>query len=78
MKNLTERFTNWFEIVINGNSTTTGAQLAEWLLDSGEYETSEMKTSNNDADNVAPINEAGGKYGTAMTMAAKVKLSNTK
>ena len=37
-----------------------------------------MKTSNNDADNIAPINEAGGKYGTAMTMAAKVKLSNTK
>ncbi len=75
LKNLTERFTNWFQIVVNGNSTTTGAQLAEWLLDSGEYETSEMKTSNNDGDNVAPINEAGGKYGTAMTMAAKVKLS---
>ena len=37
-----------------------------------------MKTSNNDGDNVPPINKADGKYGTAMTMAAKVKLSNTK
>ena len=78
LKNLTERFTNWFQIVINGNALNEGAQLSEWLLDSGEYETSDMKTSNNDGDNVPPINKAGGKYGTAMTMAAKVKLSNTK
>lgn len=78
LKNLTERFTNWFQIVINGNALNEGAQLSEWLLDSGEYETADMKTSNNDGDNVPSINKAGGKYGTAMTMAAKVKLSNTK
>ncbi|MCP4969298.1 MAG: hypothetical protein GY932_01740 [Arcobacter sp.] len=75
LQNLTERFTSWFQIVINGNSLNDGAQLAEWLLDSGEYETIGMKTSNNDGDNVAPITSAGGKYGTAMTMAGKVKLS---
>ena len=76
LKNLTERFTRWFQLVINGNSTKDGAQLAEWLLDSGEYETDPMKTTNNDGDNVAPINNAGGEFGTAMTMAGKVKLSN--
>jgi hypothetical protein len=75
LKNLTDRFTSWFQIVVNGNSTTTGAQLAEWLLDSGEYETSDMKSTNNDGDNVPTINNAGGENGTAMTMAAKVKLT---
>jgi len=75
LKNLTDRFTSWFQIVVNGNSTTTGAQLAEWLLDSGEYETADMKSTNNDGDNVPTINNAGGKHGTAMTMAAKVKLT---
>jgi len=76
LKNLTERFTRWFQLVINGNSTKDGAQLAEWLLDSGEYEIDTMKTTNNDGDNVAPINSAGGEFGTAPTMAGKVKLSN--
>jgi len=75
LRNLTDRFTSWFQIVVNGDSTDTGAQLAEWLLDSGEYETIDMKTSNNDGDNVPAINKAGGKYGTAMTMAGKVKLT---
>ncbi len=76
LKNLINRYTNWFGIVINGSSVNDGAQLAEWLLDSGEYETADMKTTNNDGDNVPPINKAGGKYGTAMTMAGKVKLSH--
>lgn len=75
LKNLTDRFTSWFQIVINGNSLKDGAQLSEWLLDSGEFETASMKTTNNDGDNVPAINKAGGKYGTAMTMAGKVKLS---
>ncbi len=75
LKNLTDRFTSWFQTVVNGSSTKDGAQLAEWLLDSGEYETVDMKSTNNDEDNVPAINKAGGKYGTAMTMAAKVKLT---
>ncbi len=75
LKNLTDRFTSWFQIVVNGSSTKDGAQLSEWLLDSGEYETVDMKSTNNDGDNVPTINNAGGKYGTAMTMAGKVKLT---
>jgi len=72
---LTDRFTRWFQLVINGNSTTQGAQLAEWLLDSGEFHKANSKSTNNDNDNVPAIENAGGKYGTAMTMAATVKLS---
>ena len=72
---LTDRFTRWFQLVINGNSTNDGAQLAEWLLDSGEFQVAGSKSTNNDGDNVNPIESAGGKNGTAMTMAATVKLS---
>lgn len=75
LQHLIDRFTVWFQVVVNGNNLNEGAQLAEWLLDSGEFETADMKTTNNDGDNVPTINNAGGKYGTAMTMAAKVKLS---
>lgn len=76
LKNLIDRFTRWFQLVVNGNSTKDGAQLAEWLLDTGEYELADGSSSNNDGDNVAPIHAAGGKYGTAAVMAGKVKLSN--
>jgi len=72
---LTDRFTRWFQLVINGNSVNEGAQLAEWLLDSGEFHKAGSKATNNDGDNVPAIENAGGKYGTAMTMAATVKLS---
>jgi hypothetical protein len=76
LKNLTERFTRWFQLVVNGNKLNEGAQLAEWLLDSGEFvKANDLKDSNADADNVPSIISAGGKNGTAMTMAAKVKLS---
>ena len=76
LKNLTDRFTRWFQIVINGNSTSQGAQLAEWLLDTGEFMAADnLKDTNSDKDNVSSITAAGGKHGTAMTMAAKVKLS---
>jgi len=72
LKNLTDRFTRWFQLVVNGNSTTEGAQLSEWLLDSGEFvEASNLKDSNSDKDNVPSLTANN----TAMTMAAKVKLS---
>lgn len=72
LKNLTDRFTRWFQLVVNGNSTTQGAQLSEWLLDSGEFvEASNLKDSNSDKDNVPSVTANN----TAMTMAAKVKLS---
>ena len=72
---LTDRFTRWFQLVVNGNSVNQGAQLAEWLLDSGEYHKANSKATNNDGDNVPAIENAGGKNGTAMTMAGKVRLS---
>jgi hypothetical protein len=72
LKNLTDRFTRWFQLVVNGNSTTQGAQLSEWLLDSGEFvDASNQKDSNSDKDNVPSVTQNN----TAMTMAAKVKLS---
>ena len=72
---LTDRFTRWFQLVINGNSTTQGAQLAEWLQNTGEFIIAGSKSTNNDGDNVHSIENAGGPNGTAMTMAAVVKLS---
>jgi len=72
---LTDRFTRWFQLVINGNSVNEGAQLAEWLLDSGEFHVAGSNSTNNDGDNVPSIENAGGVNGTAMTMAATVKLS---
>lgn len=72
LKNLTDRFTRWFQLVVNGNSTSEGAQLSEWLLDTGEFVMdSDKKNSNSDGDNVASITQNN----TAMTMAGKVKLS---
>ncbi|MBL0708877.1 MAG: hypothetical protein JJW00_07520 [Sulfurimonas sp.] len=46
LKNLTDRFTRWFQLVVNGNSTTQGAQLSEWLLDTGEYVETANKRNN--------------------------------
>ncbi|MCJ8326134.1 MAG: hypothetical protein MJK08_03445 [Campylobacterales bacterium] len=72
LQQLTERFTSWFQLVINGNSVNEGAQLSEWLLDSGEYiDASNPKNTNADKDNVSSITAKN----LAMTMAAKVKLS---
>ncbi len=72
LKNLIDRFTIWFQLVINGNSTTQGAQLSEWLYDTGEFvEAANKRNNNGDKDNVFSITENN----TAMTMAAKVKLS---
>ncbi len=72
LKNLTDRFTRWFQLVINGNSTTQGAQLSEWLLDTGEFvDASNKSDHNSDKDNVTSVTGNN----TAMTMAAKVKLS---
>ncbi|QKJ23241.1 hypothetical protein [Poseidonibacter lekithochrous] len=76
LQNLTQRFTSWFQLVVNGNKLNEGAQLAEWLLDSGEFvKANDLNDSNADGDNVPSIVSAGGENGTAMTMAGKVKLS---
>ena len=72
LKNLIDRFTRWFQLVVNGNSVNEGAQLSEWLLDTGEFiENANQKDTNSDKDTVSSITAKN----TAMTMAGKVKLS---
>ncbi|MCW8886179.1 MAG: hypothetical protein OQK12_13160 [Motiliproteus sp.] len=71
---LSQRYLAWFRNVINGPTTTEGMQLAEWLGDSGEHQL-ENGGADNDGDKVARVTEAGGKNGTAMVMASKVRVS---
>jgi hypothetical protein len=66
---LTQRYTAWFSTVING-----GAQLAEWLGDSGEHIERGNDSTDTDNDGVHQIIGAGGKFGTAMTMANEVSV----
>jgi len=64
---LTERYAAWFKTVING-----GMQLSEWLGDSGENVVKGSNTVDSDNDGVKQVQAAGGKFGTAMTMANEV------
>ncbi len=66
---LTNRYVSWFRGVING-----GMQLAEWMGDSGENQLKGSKSTDTDEDGVHQIIAAGGKFGTAMTMANKVSV----
>lgn len=75
LAHLTKRYTTWFRTVINGEKTNEGMQLAEWVGDSGENLLSENNNGDTDKDGVAQVVYAGGKYGTAMTMANKVIVS---
>ena len=71
---LADRYVGWFKGVINGSSTDQGMQLAEWLGDSGEQSVA-GEGFDLDADNVAQVIGAGGPHGTAMVLAAKVRVS---
>ena len=66
---LTERYASWFKGVING-----GMQLAEWLGDTGEHMLKNNPSVDSDEDGVLQLTAAGGKFGTAMVMANKVKV----
>jgi hypothetical protein len=66
---LTDRYVSWFRGVING-----GMQLAEWMGDSGENQIKGSNSTDTDEDGVHQIIAAGGKFGTAMTMANKVSV----
>lgn len=66
---LTDRYVAWFNTVING-----GMQLAEPLGDTGELVVKGSKSADTDEDGVPQITAAGGKYGTATTMANKVSI----
>jgi len=82
LAHLTRRYTEWFRIVINGGSPRTGSgmQLAEWIGDSGEYVALatggvDAAPADTDGDGVPQITAAGGAHGTAMTLAARVRVS---
>jgi len=66
---LTDRYVSWFRGVING-----GMQLAEWMGDSGENQIKGSNSTDTDEDGVPQVIAAGGKFGTAMTMANKVSV----
>lgn len=69
LANLTSRYETWFRTVING-----GAQMAEWLGDSGENIVEGDTSGDTDKDGVAQITKAG----VAQVMAAAVKVSPAK
>ena len=68
LANLTTRYANWFHVA------GRGAQLAEWLNDTGEH-----LVQGGDGDlnqnGVKTVTMAGGKYGTAAVMAAKIQIA---
>lgn len=66
LANLTGRYEHWFRTVING-----GAQMSEWLGDSGENIVAGDTTGDTDKDGVPQITKAG----VAQVMAAQVKVS---
>ncbi|MFT5880583.1 MAG: hypothetical protein ACI86X_001712 [Moritella sp.] len=70
LQHLTERYTAWFKRVVNG-----GQQLSEWVGDSGENLLMNDPNTDSDNDGVRQVTAAGGKFGTAQTMAAKVSVS---
>ena len=76
--NLTQRYERWFRTVINGRANNEGMQLAEWLGDSGENIVKGDSSGDTDTDNVPQVTKAGGKFGTAMTMAGKVSVAADK
>ena len=74
LASLVERYGNWFRAVINGQSITQGMQLSEALNDTGEL-LIKGQGSDSDQDNVAKTTDAGGQYGQANVLAAKVIIS---
>jgi len=70
---LTNRYVSWFNGVING-----GMQLAEPIGDTGEVVVKGSQSTDTDEDNVHQIIAAGGKYGTATTMANSASVSAEK
>ena len=74
LASLVERYGSWFRAVINGPSITQGMQLSEALSDTGELMIN-GKSGDSDQDNVTNVTQAGGQYGQANVLAAKVIIS---
>lgn len=72
LAHLAERYTKWFRIV------GRGAQLAEWLNDTGEHIGTKDYDGDLNENGVKSVTFAGGPHGTAAVMASKVEFSAVK
>jgi hypothetical protein len=66
---LTKRYTDWFHVV------GRGMQLAEWLDDTGEHLVDGDTTGDTNENGIRSVTFAGGKFGTAPVMAARVEVT---
>jgi hypothetical protein len=66
---LTKRYTDWFHVV------GRGMQLAEWLDDTGEHLVDGDTTGDSNDNGIKSVTFAGGRFGTAPVMAAKVEVT---
>jgi hypothetical protein len=66
---LTKRYTDWFHVV------GRGMQLAEWLDDTGEHLVDGDATGDFNENGIRSVTFAGGKFGTAAVMAARVEVT---
>jgi hypothetical protein len=65
---LAKRYTDWFHVV------GRGMQLAEWLDDTGEHLVDGDTTGDINENGIRSITFAGGQFGTAQTIAARVEV----
>jgi hypothetical protein len=72
LANLTQRYTAWYHVV------GRGMQLAEWLNDTGEHMTAGQYNGDLNQNGVKSATFAGGKYGTAAVMAARIEVTPAK
>ena len=66
---LTKRYTDWF------HGVGRGMQLAEWLDDTGEHLVDGDTTGDINENGIKSITFAGGQFGTAQVMAARVEVT---
>ncbi|MEX6505487.1 hypothetical protein [Jiella sp. M17.18] len=72
LANLTQRYTTWFHAV------GRGMQLSEWLGDTGEHMVEGDESGDVNDNGIKRPDMAGGRFGTAPVMAAKVEVSAAK
>ena len=66
---ITKRYADWFHVV------GRGMQLAEWLDDTGEHLVNGDTTGDVNENGIRSVTFAGGQYGTAQVMAAKIEVT---
>ncbi|MCB8838180.1 hypothetical protein [Aurantimonas sp. VKM B-3413] len=72
LANLTQRYTRWFHVA------GRGLQLAEWLGDSGEHVVDGQEDGDANGNGINRPDMAGGEFGTAPVMAARIEIDPTK